>query len=148
MDETPCYQAIREGDPDMDPFDVAWMCTFYTYYNDFRQLFTGIQVAGPKLSAKSMDRGFHAIPKVESSSPQVPACYYDPGDYTCVKDSVAMWWDPDTTAPNGNQPGCYRAVLGGRRFIGPSPPPGDPTQQKDPAADPCGTHAGGAGIGG
>ena len=147
MDETPCYQAIREGDPDMNPMDVGWVCAFYTYYADYRQLFTGIQVAGPKLSAASMDRGFHAIPKVESTSPQVPACYYDPGDYTCIKDAVAMWWDPDTTPPNGEKPGCYRAVLGGKRFIGPTPPAGDPTEQKNPAADPCGTYIGGASFG-
>ena len=147
-EETPCAQAIIEADPEFLEEDAAWVCNFYSYYIDYRQLFTGIQVAGPKLSPASMDKGYHAIPKVESSSPAVPACYYDPGDYTCVKDALAMWWDPDSTVPDGERPGCYRAVLGGRRFIGPSPPPGDPTAQKNSADDPCNTYVGGVSIGG
>ena len=146
--ETPCYRAILEADPEMHPTDISYVCTFYSYYVDYRQLFTGIQVAGPKLTPASMDKGFHAIPKIESSSPRVPACYYDPGDYTCVKDAMAMWWDPESTAPNSDTPGCYRAVLGGRRFIGPTPPEGDPTEQKNPSSDPCSTYVGGVTIGG
>ena len=144
---TPCVQAILEADPEFGGNDAEWVCAFYSYYVDMRQLFTGIQVAGPKLSPASMDKGYHAIPRVESSSPAVPACYYDPGDYTCVKDAMAMWWDPDGTAPNSDRPGCYRAVEGGRRFIGPSPPDGDPTAQKRPD-DPCSTYIGGITIGG
>ena len=148
MQETPCFRAYLEADPEIVAEDIEWMCNFYPLYVDLRQLFTGIQVAGPKLSPASMDKGFHAIPAVPSSSPAVPACYYDDADYTCVKDAMAMWWDPDATAPNSDAPGCYRAVLDGRRFIGPSPPEGDPTEQKKPAQDPCSTYVGGITIGG
>ena len=146
--ETPCVRAVIEADPQFGAGDAGWLCAFYPYYIDLRQLFTGVQVAGPKLTPASMDKGFRAIPRIESSSPEVPACYYDPGDYTCVKDAMAMWWDPDSEPPNDEQPGCYRAVLGGRRFIGPSPPGGDPTEQKQPGQDPCSSYIGGIRIGG
>src|SRR5256885_2877325 len=52
-----------------------------------RQLFVGIQVAGPQLKPPKVDEGFHSIPAVASTDPTVPACYYDPGDYTCIKDT-------------------------------------------------------------
>ena len=45
----------------------------------------------------------------------MPACYYDPGDYTCVKDSVAMYWDPNGSIPGYSGKGCWRAPLGGVR---------------------------------
>lgn len=57
-------------------------------------LFTGIQVAGPRLGPTTLDKGFHAIPPGPSGDPRVPACFYEIGDYTCVKDATAVWWDP------------------------------------------------------
>ena len=68
---------------------------------------------------------------------------YEVNDYTCVKDAVAMWLDQDRLTGTSDQPGCYRAVLGGRRFLGASPPPGDPLEQKRPE-DPCHTYVGSA----
>src|SRR5690348_15887693 len=82
-----CAKAIEEVDPNVG-FDENWTCNGQHYYEDLRQLFTGIQVAGPRLTPSSMDQGFHAIPAVRSSNPQVPACYYDVNDYACTHDSV------------------------------------------------------------
>ena len=110
-----CVQEYRSVDQDAPASDVnSFACD---YYNDLRQLFTGIQVAGPTLTPQSIDQGFHAIPIVESTNPQVPTCYYLPGDYTCVKDSVIMHWDSTATPPSSNQPGCWRMVGNGQRFL-------------------------------
>ena len=68
-ESTPCYQAISEGDPEMHPTDVGFVCALYSYYEDYRQLFTGIQVAGPKLSPKSMEKGFRASPRSRARTP-------------------------------------------------------------------------------
>ena len=57
-----------------------------------------------------------------------------------------MWWDPEGQAANSDKRGCYRAILGGKRFISASPPPGDPTAQKN-SADPCSTFVGATLIG-
>jgi hypothetical protein len=63
-----------------------------------------------------MDRGYYAIPAIRSGNPRVPACFYDAGDYTCVKDASASWWDSDATARNGSR-GCWRMPGGGRRYL-------------------------------
>lgn len=134
QDEEPCFLASREAQPEMDIRDSAIPCRLY---DDLRQLFTGVQVAGPRLHPDTIDRGFHAIRGTRSSSPRVPACFYLPGDYTCVKDGVAMWWDPQATSPYSSASGCYRVVEEARRFRVGDWPGGDLLEQRNPATDPC-----------
>ncbi|HEX9889271.1 MAG TPA: hypothetical protein VGA69_07315 [Nitriliruptorales bacterium] len=142
IDQTPCYQAVSEGDPGMNEQDRRLVCTNFWYeYNDYRQLFTGIQVAGPRLTVANVDKGLHAIPAAPSDDPTVPACFYEPGDYTCVKDGVAMWWDPDTPPPGQSNPGCYRMTEAGKRYFAGTWPEGDVLAQRGPD-DPCTSYAG------
>lgn len=137
-----CFLAYRTVDESAADSDVNnFACP---EYNDLRQLFTGIQVAGPKLTPASIDVGFHAIPSVASSNPQVPACFYNPGDYTCVKDSVIEWWDPTGTDPNNSQPGCWRMIGSGTRFLN-SFPSGNLTAQEQPS-DVCNGYDTSVGI--
>jgi hypothetical protein len=138
---TQCYQAVKEADPDAPPTDANFECGTSTNYQDLRLLFTAIQVAGPRLGPRSVDEGLHAIPPVLSTDPQVPACFFRPGDYTCVKDAHWAWWDRTGTAPDAQSPGCWRMVLGGRRFIADKWPQGDvEAQRRD--GDPCNNHSG------
>lgn len=132
----PCEEAYRSVDPSAAPLVLTFACEYF--YSDLFQLFTGIQVAGPRLTPHSMDLGFHAIPAHPSSSPQVPACFYPSGDYTCIKDATAQWWDPSGWPGNG---GCYRLLWGGRRYEPGGWPAGDPKADEKPA-DPC-TYFGG-----
>jgi hypothetical protein len=114
--ESYCMQAYREYNTTTSPTAVEFAgCR--PFYNDMRQLFTGIQVAGPRLGPATIDRGFHAIPAVESTNPSVPACYYDQNDYTCIKDAMPEWWDV--------QASCWRMARGGRRYITGRWPSGD-----------------------
>ena len=137
-EDRPCFQSAREADPSSERRDVvSFGCELF--YNDVRQMFTGIQVAGPRLNPETMDRGFHAIPRRESSSTQVPACFYDPGDYTCVKDAQAMWWDPETPARgtgDAEGAGCWMSAQAGRRFLAAGWPKGD-LGAFDSPSDPC-----------
>ncbi|MGH2812827.1 MAG: hypothetical protein ACRDI1_08970, partial [Actinomycetota bacterium] len=114
QDEQPCALALREVDPSFPSVDLPYTCE---YYNQLRQLFTGVQVAGPRLSPESLEAGFRAIPAVASTSPQVPSCYYLPNDFTCVKDGNAMWWDPDAVIRGWSGEGCWRVPEAGKRFI-------------------------------
>jgi len=132
--EQVCYQAYREVDQSSADSDVSGFACLD--YDNLRQLFTGIQVAGPKLGPFSIDKGFHAIPSVESPDPRLPACYYDPQDYTCVKDMQAMWYDRNGVAPGASQPGCYRDAQGGKRYRTGTWPAGDVNTFKRPD-DPC-----------
>jgi hypothetical protein len=123
----PCYQAYREVDASENSTNIYWYACSLTYQS-LRQMFTGIQVAGPRLTPASVDQGFHAIPALASTNPRVPACFYEPGDYTCVKDSVAEWWN---TAGNKSG-GCWMMTEGGRRRIGEDWPDGDVLTMKGP----------------
>jgi hypothetical protein len=128
-----CYSQYKQADP--NSFDADTVNNACPRYNDLRQLFTGIQVAGPKLGAFSINRGFHAIPDVPSTNPQTPACFYLPNDYTCVKDSIIEFWNPNgapaspTTGSSGK--GCWVAIQAGKRYLPGSFPPGDPTTYRN-----------------
>lgn len=129
-DEELCFLAHREADTEAPSSDVInYACEFYS---DIFQLFTGIQVAGPRLGPTSIDKGYHAIPRIASKNPRVPACFYEPNDYTCVKDAVAMWWDSNGQAPGATQRGCWRMTEGGRRHLTGTWPPGDVIAQRNP----------------
>ncbi|HYH51727.1 MAG TPA: hypothetical protein VEG38_19455 [Acidimicrobiia bacterium] len=139
-EQEPCFLAHREADGDQPKNDVVnYACEFY---EDLFQLFTGIQVAGPRLGPTSIDKGFHAIPHIASTNPAVPACFYEVGDYTCVKDAVAMWWDSNGRAPGAQQAGCWRMVEGGKRYLTGTWPPGDVMAQRKPD-DPCNNYGAG-----
>ncbi|MBI4728682.1 MAG: hypothetical protein HY775_04170 [Acidobacteria bacterium] len=135
--DRPGYQAATEGDPAIDTDAAAWAGGFY---RDFFMLFQGIQVAGPKLTPERMSQGFHAIPPKESKDPFVAACFYDSGDYTCVKDAMEIWWDPSGRRPQANEPGCWRMVRGGRRSLSWNWKGGDEVFGN--ATDPCNGHGG------
>jgi len=131
--EQSCYDAYRSVDPEVNTadFSLTYACE---EYDDLRQLFTGIQVAGADLTPASMGEGFHAIPAHLSSSPEVPACYYPAGIYNCIQDGVAMWWDPSSPAgpayEGENNIGTWRIASNGARFAPGAWPPGQPTAQK------------------
>ena len=109
-----CYQAYREVDQDLPEPDVPIVCPFY---ENLFQFFVGVQVAGPRLGPTSIDKGFHAIPAVRSEDPRVPACFYLPNDYTCVKDAQVEIWDASGSAPGDSRPGCWRSIEGGKRYL-------------------------------
>jgi hypothetical protein len=129
----PCQQAVREADPSTGDADLGLACS-RPWYVDFRQLFTGIQVAGPRLTPQSMDQGFHAIPGIPSVNPHIPACFYEQDDYACVKDAAVEFWDPNGTTPDGPNGaptnGCWRMVQKGARFLAGQWPSGNITAQR------------------
>ena len=133
-----CLDAYLSVEPGMkmDTFEPNNACESFA---DLRQLFTGIQVAGPKLSPASVEKGFRAIPPKPSDDRNRPSCYYDPGDYTCVKDAIAQWWDPSAAGANSGAAapfkgfqGCYRVGNDGQRFLPDDWPEGDILTMKAP----------------
>jgi hypothetical protein len=133
--QAPCYQAYKEADP--NGADVEIRGTGCAIYPNIRQLFVGIQVAGPRLGPTSIDKGFHAIPPVASSDPQTPACYYDAGDYTCVKDAQSEWWDPTGRESNtSSAQGCWREIQSGKRYFPTIWPDGNMRAQEN-GTEPC-----------
>ncbi|HUR49889.1 MAG TPA: hypothetical protein VMY88_10250 [Acidimicrobiales bacterium] len=136
--EPACLDAYTSVDPkvDRESFDLTTACKVY---RDLRQLFIGIQVAGPRLDPKSVEKGYRAIPDKPSPSRDQVSCYYEPGEYTCDKDAVAQWWDPNAAgvnrggvAPIKGLPGCYRMGDDGRRYRPGEWPEGDVLTMKAP----------------
>jgi hypothetical protein len=147
IEQQRCYQAFREADSNYNEGDLHYVCD---YYENLFQLFVGIQVAGPRLGPTSVDQGFHAIPQHPSGNPQVPACFYNAGDYTCVKDAEAMWFDKNQSPPGSSRPGCWHAINGGARYLPGKWPegnagPGDPGGPWS-SSDPCNGYTASAGF--
>jgi hypothetical protein len=111
--DSPGYRAYKEGNPSGDE-DAGGFAV--DDYRDHFNLVEGIQVAGPRLTPQSIDKGFHAIPPHSSSDPYSPALFFDPGDYSAAKDAAEGWWDPTGSSPSSNQKGCWRLVRNGQRF--------------------------------
>ena len=137
-EEGTCADAYRSVAPGASQQDLStYVChPRWSFYDDVRQLFTGIQVAGPRLTPDSMDQGFHAVPERSSTDPSSPACYYLPDDYTCVKDAMFQWWS--AASSNNTNSGCYRMIDAGARFTRDRWPPDNIQAQLKPS-DPCNT---------
>lgn len=138
-DQEDCYGAIRETGSNIPRSDTAIPCR---HYRDFRQMFTGIQVAGRILTPSSVDRGFHTIPAVPSEDAEVPACFYETNDYTCVKDAVGMYWDSTARSTFSSSTGCYRVPERGTRYLPGGWPSGDVPAQRG-SDDPCNGYTAG-----
>ncbi len=125
--ERVCVQAVLETGSSENPSDVdRFGCR---WYSDFRQLFIGIQAAGPRLSLETIDKGFHSIPDIASTNPTVPACFYRSRDYSCVKDAASQWWDRAGQNRN-NTIGCWRMMQAGKRYLTGAWPEGDVDAQR------------------
>ena len=132
-----CYQAYREADQTLNEQDLgAYVCG---YYRNLFQLFVGIQVAGPRLGPTSVDKGYHAIPPSPSKDNQSPSCFYEPGDYTCVKDNQIQIWDNER-ASDDTRAGCWRIVSNGGRYFPGEYPEGNIDSQADQIG-PCSNYS-------
>ena len=142
LEDSPGYRAYKEGDP---TGDTSAGVVARDAYQDHFMLFQSIQVAGPRLTPQSVDRGFHAIPPKVSANPYSPALYFDTGDYTMMKDAMEGWWDPQGRPLNptgGAQvPGCWRLVSQGKRYTAGHWPSGDNVFRN--RSDPCTAYGGG-----
>lgn len=132
-----CYEAMHTADPKISDYDAFWSCR---NYGNFRQLFTGIQLAGPSFGPASLGKGLHSLAAVSSPDPLTPTCSYA-DDSTCVKDAMVMWWDAfkETKYNGANETGCWRAMENGKRYLATDWPAGNIDDAIRPS-DPCNDH--------
>ena len=135
-----CFQAMRQVDPTISTFEGVQGCDDY---NRFRQLFASIQLAGPRLGPATLGSGTRTLPRVDSTDPLTPTCFYDGAtDTTCIKDATAMYWDATAqTTYNAYRFGCWRQLESGKRYLPGRWPPGNVDAQLT-GAEPCNDVAG------
>ena len=111
------YRAYREGCPDCkEPAtNDRGVSVGAQAYESLAMLFYGIQSAGPRLTVENIDKGLHAIPQRPSPDPFTPAAYFAPGNYSFIKDAVAIWWDGAGTSEATAAAGCWILADGGQR---------------------------------
>lgn len=108
-------------------------------YDALLVLFRGIQAAGPRLSAATVERGLRAISPRRSSDPWNPAAYFGMGDHFFIRDASVIRWDPAALPARSEQPGCWRLVEDGARYRVDDWPthPGDGVFDREGAPWPC-----------
>jgi hypothetical protein len=94
--------------------------------------FTGLQAAGPNLSAETFRDGLFSVDVLGGAVSQPTVTYGERGfwpepDYHGIDDFTEIWWDPAAEGPDEirrDGVGMYRYSEGGRRFL-----PGEWTEE-------------------
>ncbi|CAA9269153.1 MAG: hypothetical protein AVDCRST_MAG50-3376 [uncultured Acidimicrobiales bacterium] len=111
----------------------------YPSITDWLRLFTGIHLAGPKLTPETFRDGLFSFKPVRGHITQFGSSYgkglWPWDDYLAADDVAELWWDPAAEELVGGVPrkGMYRYVNMGKRYL-----PGElPAELK--VFDPAGT---------
>lgn len=118
--DMPWYWAVREADPTSDPQGN----TYYASHSRYQQLLllaSGIQLAGPRLTPASFQRGLQAarFPNPGAAGPPFfqARVGFEGQRHTMSADAAMFWYDPNrrgTVDPTVPGSVCY--VERGRRF--------------------------------
>ncbi|HZU74872.1 MAG TPA: hypothetical protein VE990_19090 [Acidimicrobiales bacterium] len=119
-EETECYQAYHQIDPNNDP--DSGMCNYM--WGDMVQLFGGIQEAGPHLTPQKFRQALINQPKLPPDPPWHMAGGYADDNHTFPLWAAEIWWDPNSLGSDG-QPGTYRYLNNGQRYTFGGWPSGD-----------------------
>lgn len=65
-------------------------------YSNIEMLAIGIQMAGPKLTPESFEKGMFSYPQRTGSQ---GTWKFGPGDYTTSQDAREVYWDPRVISP-------------------------------------------------
>ncbi len=118
--DMPWYWALREADPTQDPQGNTYYASNSRYYQ-LLLLASGIQLAGPKLTAASFQRGLQAarFPNPGAAGPPYFQARVGFGGsrHTMSVDATMFWYDPNRPGTiDPTVPGAICYVDRGRRF--------------------------------
>lgn len=134
--ETDCYRAYQAIDPAGEPRPA--ICEFV--FPSLQMTVAGIQQAGPQLTPVNFRSGLHKIGyRFYTDKVWAIGGGFGPDDYTYTDNVAEIWWDPSATDPkDGQSPGAYRYVRGGKRYRLGELPKEDPLVFKDGSLQPQG----------
>lgn len=129
MASTPAVQAVLEEDPTYS-ISANGAQAIILAYRPLLVLASGIQMAGPDLTAKTFQAG---LARTQFPNPQTSIVAGDVGfntpgaTHTMTKDLAAFWWSNSAESPYLDNPGTICFVDGGARHsLGNWPETGDP----------------------
>ena len=111
------YREAHHGDPGLAPGDEGVLINIYAQIP--RVLFTGIHMAGPKLTPGSFAAGMLAYPK-SGGTPSTPLMYFTREYPTAIKDFVEVYYDAQRQGADERGlrgPGMVMKVNGGKRYL-------------------------------
>ncbi len=118
---TPCYRAYRSIDPENNPNNAVCEILFHSMLF----MFGAMQEAGPKLTVESWSKALEKAFARKATPEWSMSGSFGPNDYTYGDFAVELYWDPTAVHPDG-QPGAYRYLDNGRRFLQQDIPTGQP----------------------
>lgn len=111
-EETECYAAYKEIDPDNEADSSACVLQWHT----LNLMLDGIQQAGPKLTRESYQQGLYRMGNRYPAEPWAIGGGYSQGDYSYMDDVNEIWFSRSAISPLNDQPGAYVYSFGGKRF--------------------------------
>lgn len=120
------YREAHHGDPTMQKGDEGVLVNIYNSY--FRWLFTGIQMAGPKLTPDTFAQGMFNYPQTGGKA-AAPLVYFNRAYPTAIKDFIEIWYSPTTQGNDERSEsgvGMVMKVDGGKRYLPGQWPTTDP----------------------
>jgi hypothetical protein len=85
-------------------------------FNTFIEMANGFQLAGPRLSPQSMQRGLQTLQRPPDPFWAVGGSYQDPDPWSFEKYASFMWWNPDANDPTTGNRGAWMFMNNGRRY--------------------------------
>jgi hypothetical protein len=111
------YRETHHGDPTMKPGDEGVLINIYRA--PVQTLFTGIHMAGPKLTRDTFAQGLFNYPRT-GGTPAAPLVYRTRAYPTEIKDFTEVYYDANASGRDerGQQAsGMIQKVNGGKRYL-------------------------------
>lgn len=125
--------AVTEAEGNLITWHYGEALESYPNYLNFGLFYTGVHLAGPKLSPATFRDGMFSLKPVSGflSRPAVSygASFWPWRDYHAIDDMGLLWWDPNSQGPdelNAHGQGMYRYVDRGKRYLPFEIPLGEP----------------------
>lgn len=112
IEETECYQAYKELDPDNDPDDAV--CRLF--WHQIILFADGIQEAGPRLNRESFVRGLVGLGHRYPVEPWAIGGGFGPEDFSYMDNVGEVWFSRTAINPVTGQPGAYVWSYDAKRF--------------------------------
>jgi hypothetical protein len=112
FEESECYQAYKEIDPDNEPDENS--CQLF--WHPMVLTMDAIQNAGPHLTPQTFQEGLFKLGHRFPPEPWAIGGGFGPDDYSYMDNVGEVWFSFNAVNPSNNSPGAYVWTYGGKRY--------------------------------